>query len=497
MPKFLSPALACATMGFLFSLGVVFACLGSLEYSQASAQNLQVRLGGGSATRTTIRPGVTITVRTNRPFEDLVVGNPDTADIVPLSAKSFYIQAKAIGVTNVSIYGEDKRLLGVIDVRVQQNSGDVRSAVRAAVPGATINVDTKGGQIRLTGRVANAVDRARAIAAAQQFSEKPVISALSVSDAQQVNLEVRVLEARRAIGRDLGVKIRASSGTSGLLGIGSGLQVNAGAGGVAQTFLQNADPASSRILSQNSPFGTLVANVLQSAGLRIDVIIDALEKKGLARRLAQPNITAISGEAAKFTAGGEVPIPSGSTDGVVTYEYRPYGVVLKFLPTVLDNSKINIRVESEVSEIDRTLAVNGNPAFTLRKAETVVELRDGQSFAMAGLLQVVNERDVEQLPWLGQIPVLGALFRSTSFQKQETDLVIVVTPRIVRPASPDEKIFSPLDNARSSNDSELFLLGLLEVDKDLLKKYREGEGIVGPYGHLIDLEFEDPYVAKK
>lgn len=451
------------------------------------AQDLRIVLNGGTVSRATLRPGTTTTIEANRSFSDLAVGDPSVADVVPLSNNSFYVQAKTSGFTNVSVYDENTNLLGVLDIRVQQSPSDIQSAIHAAVPNSDIRVRTKGKQIQLSGYVANAVDLARAIKAAQQFSDKPVINALSVSDVQQVSLEVRVLEARRAAGRDLGIKVRGQAG-SGLFGSGSGLSVNEDSTGNPQASLQNATTTSGRILSQNAPFGTLVASVLERAGLRIDLVIDALEQKGLARRLAQPNITTISGESAKFHAGGEVPVPSSISDGQVTYTYRPYGVVLNFIPTVLENSKINIRVLTEVSELDRTLQVNGFPAFTSRKAEAVMELRDGQSFAMAGLLQVVNEREIEQLPWLGNLPILGTLFRSTSYQKQETDLVIVVTPRLVRPSAPNEQLYSPLDATRPSNDPEMFLLGLLEVNKEMLRKFKNGDGIIGGHGHRIDLD---------
>ncbi|MEL7527871.1 MAG: type II and III secretion system protein family protein, partial [Pseudomonadota bacterium] len=168
-----------------------------------------------------------------------------------------------------------------------------------------------------------------------------------------------------------------------------------------------------------------------------------------------------------------------------------------FVPTVLDASRINLRVMTEVSDIDNSINVNGNPGFTSRRAEAVIELKDGQSFSIAGLLENVDTRDISQLPWLGQVPVLGVLFRSTSFQKRETDLVIVVTPRLVRPARPNEPLASPLDTTRPTNDVEMFALGLLEVNKDMLRKYKEGDGLIGPYGHIVDLELEDGYVYSK
>ena len=463
----------------------------------AFAQELRVSLGGGTFTSTALRPGTTITAVTNLEFADIVVGNPVVADVVPLSSRSLYIQGKSNGFTNLAIYDAERNLLGIVEVRVQQDSRDVASAIRGVVPGAKIRVSNVGNRLRLSGTVANAVDLQKVITAAEQFTAEPVINAIGVSATQQVSLEVRVLEARRSFGEDLGVDIRVEGGTS-LLGTGSRIAVNAGPGGAAETFL--ADGGTLGTNQQGTPFGTLVANVLSTGGVDIDVIIDALEKKGLARRLAQPNLTTISGEAAKFHAGGEVPISTAvsSSGGVATsVDYRPFGVVLEFVPTVLEGSKINLRLHSEVSEVDWSNTVQGNPSFSSRSADTVLELRDGQSFALAGLLQVINERNIEQVPWLGQVPILGALFRSSSYQKQETDLVIVVTPRLVRPAKPGEDLYSPLDQTLPSNDYQLFALGLLEVDKDMIRKFRTGEGIVGPYGHRIDLEFGDGHAVKK
>lgn len=458
----------------------------------AQAQEMRVTLAAGSVTRATVRPGSTLTVNTNRSFSDLVVGSADIADVVPLSDRSLYIQGKAPGFTNISVFDENRNLLGVIDVRVQQNYDDLEATINAAVANAAVNVSNVNNTIRLSGSVRNATDLSRVLEIARQFAgDRPVINALNVGDAQQVSLEVRVIEASRTAGRDLGVNWVVRGGAAGPTAIGPRVSVNVD---------QDTKLLTPELQSSTTPFGTLVAQVLSTSGISVDVIIDALESKGLARRLAQPNLTAVSGEVARFHAGGEVPIETAVSNGGgvgTSIDYRPYGVRLEFVPTVLGSGQVNLRVLTEVSELDRSLVVNGNPGFTSRKAETVVELRDGQSFAMAGLLQTVNARDVEQIPWLGQVPVLGALFRSSSFQKRESDLVIVITPRIVRPAAPGEKLYSPLDQTRSSNDFELFALGLLEVDKDMIRKFRDGDGIIGPYGHRIDLTFGDGYVAKK
>lgn len=463
----------------------------------AMAQGTKVTLNG-TVSHTTIRPGTTQTVETSQPFNDIVVGNPDVADVVPLSDTALYIQGGGVGNTNISLYDADKKLLGIIEVKVAVDFSDAATAIRSAVPNSKVHVVNVNNRLRLTGEVRSSVDMQRVVEIANQYAtgEGGVINALRITDPQQVNLEVRVLEASRQAGRDLGVNLRIEGGTS-LVGTGAGISVNADPAGQAQTYLTNSGTGG-RVSQNGVPFGTAVANVLSTSGVNIDLIIDALEQKGAARRLAQPNLTAISGETAKFNAGGEVPIPKAveGSDGL-SYDYRAFGVVLEFVPTVLNDGKINLRVRTEVSEPDWGNTVGGNPSFVSRKAESVLELRDGQSFAMAGLLKVDDARNIEQVPWLGQVPILGTLFRSTSFQKKESDLVIVVTPRLVRPAEPGEKLASPLDQTQPSNDVELFALGMLEVDKNMIRKFRNGDGIIGPYGHIIDLEFDDGVVAKK
>ncbi|MEF2073086.1 type II and III secretion system protein family protein [Consotaella aegiceratis] len=468
---------------------------------QAQAQERLVRIGNGVVTKIVVRPGSTFTITTTQPFANLVVGNMDVADVVPLSERSFYIQGKTTGVTNISIFNDGDGLLGVLDTTVSIDFSEVQAAIRAAVPGSHVTVTNFNNRIHLSGTVDSAPDVTRAVEIAQQFSTDPVINALAVTDAQQVSLEVRVLEARRSAGRDLGVNLRVRGGTS--LGVtGSRMRLNAAESPEAAAGYDNYQGVISQIdtdtgrNSQGTPFGSMIAQVLESAGVKVDMIINALEAKGLVRRLAQPNLATVSGEKASFHAGGEVPIQTVVSNGNTTAtqtDYRPYGVRLEFQPTVLDHGLINLRIMTEVSEIDDAVNVDGNPGFTSRKAQTVLELRDGQSFALAGLLQTVNSRTVEQLPWIGQLPILGTLFRSTSFQKEESDLVVVVTPRIVRPARPDERLRSPLDGTSPANDFELFALGLLEVDKDMLRSFRDGTGIVGPYGHIIDWKEADDH----
>jgi pilus assembly protein CpaC len=241
------------------------------------------------------------------------------------------------------------------------------------------------------------------------------------------------------------------------------------------------------------PFGVAIANLANSGG-SIDVALSALETKGLIRRLAEPDLVALSGDTAAFLAGGEFPIPvaqPGGTAGVpiITVEYKPFGVQLTFMPTVLANGIINLRLAPSVSELDfaQAIVVTGFtiPSLTKREARTTVELRDGQSFAIAGLLSAENRRNISQLPWIGSVPVLGTLFGSKSYQQSETDLVVIVTPHLVAPGVPGQRLASPLDNHLPSNDVDFFLMGQMEQRKVFRDYITSGGDIQGPYGHLI------------
>ncbi|AWB49512.1 pilus assembly protein CpaC [Gemmobacter aquarius] len=418
-----------------------------------------------------VTPGFTMTVEVDKPYTDLVVGNPGVADVFPLTDRSVYIQGNAPGATNVALYDASKKLIGSVIVQVRVDFGELQDAIDRAVPSANVEVSNVNNRIRLSGDVRDGLDLQRIVDIAQQYTaaDVPVVNSIRVVDPQQVQLDVRILEVNRDAGRSLGVQL---------------------AGG---DFL-GADVAD---------VGTRISGVLRLAGNQVDVVINALEEKGLARRLANPQLVTSNGIEANFLVGGQVPITinqpnADNTSSTPTTVFRDVGVKLSFLPKVLDGGMISLRVQPEVSDIDETLSgTNDQPGFSTRRADTTVSLLDGQSFAIAGLLQVSNERDISQTPWLGQLPVLGALFRSTGFQKRETDLVILVTPHLVDPASPNQPLRSPLENTASSNDVEMFLLGMLEVDRKTINGFRSGEGVIGPYGHMINLEFDDALITKK
>ncbi len=243
------------------------------------------------------------------------------------------------------------------------------------------------------------------------------------------------------------------------------------------------------------PFGALLAQVINTHGLQINTLISALEDKGLVKTLAEPDLVAMSGETASFFAGADIPLPTvqpGTTGTIptVTVQYYPCGVTLNFGPTVLNNGLINLRLAPQVCQVANAtpVTVNGTtiPELTTRSANTTVELRDGQSFAIAGLLQAQATENLAQLPWLGNVPVLGALFRSTSFQKAETDLVVIVTVHLVRPVPPSKHLVTPFDTTVQANDIDLFLMGDTERRKLYTEFVANGGGLQGPYGHILD-----------
>ncbi|WP_245464592.1 type II and III secretion system protein family protein [Mesorhizobium sp. M1E.F.Ca.ET.045.02.1.1] len=431
-----------------------------------------------------------VTIQVNSTLGDIVVGDEKIADAQPMTDKTLYVIGKGVGTTTVNLFSEDKRSLGTLQVEVGQDVSDMAAAIRQVAPRARIEIGSINGKIRLGGHVKDAATLASIVEVAQQYGPDGIINSVIVDDSQQVNLEVRVLEAKRNAGRDLGVSIK-STNRSGTTRTGTG-DAAVDEDGVV---LGSGDLLTG-LLSNTNPFAALITRVVDS-NIKVDLIIEALEAKGVVRTLAEPNLTTLSGEPASFNAGGQVPIRSVNNDGEVQIEYKQFGVNLLFTPVVLDDSKIHIKLAPEVSDLTGFTSA-GDPIFTNRKLETVVELRDGQSFAVAGLLSSKNTRLQNQVPWLGQVPIVGALFRNSSTQKEETELVVVVTPHLVRPVKPGQQLETPFDKTKPSNDPELFLLGQLEVSKDMIRKYELGEGVTGPYGHMLDVKSKDKmlYVKK-
>lgn len=431
----------------------------------------------------------TETVRVATSFSEALVGNADVADVVPLTDRSIYIVGKKIGVTRLSMLDRDKQLLGIIDVEVTYDLEGLRKRIAAASGTESIHVSSVNGKILLTGTAADAPAMQGVLALAEQIAPpKDITNAMKVAAPQQVQLEVRFIEANRKASRALGIngsvtgnKAMGFTGTE-TLASGSSVSVDSD-GDLVNGLIRNFAGG----LTNNAvPFGTMIGRVL-AGGTEADIVIKALEERGLARRLAEPNLVALSGDTASFLAGGEFPFPVGQENNKISIEFKKFGVGLSFTPTVLSDGQINLKIEPEVSELDATNSLRVNdivvPSLVVRRASTTIELRDGQSFAVAGLLQSRNVKDTRQLPWIGDVPVLGALFRSTSWEKNETDLIIIVTPRLVKPRAPGQKIATPLDKRLPSNDPEQFLLGKHEV-----KAGRQ----TPMTGHIVDWKREAP-----
>ncbi|WP_245468397.1 type II and III secretion system protein family protein [Mesorhizobium sp. M1E.F.Ca.ET.063.01.1.1] len=433
------------------------------------------------------------TIQVNATLGDIVVGDEKIADAQPMTDKTLYVIGKSVGTTTVNLFSEDKRSLGAIQIEVGQDVSDMAAAIRQVAPKARIEIGSINGKVRLSGHVKDAATLAQIVEVTQQYGPDAIINAVTIDDSEQVNLSVRILEAKRNAGRDLGVSFR-STNRSGTSRVGTGIATTTKDDDGNPVVLGDGDLLSG-LLSTASPFGALITRIIDS-NVKVDLIIEALESKGLVRLLAEPNLTTVSGETASFNAGGEVPIRSVNSQGEIEVIFKQFGVNLNFTPVVLDDGKIHIKLAPEVSDLTGFTPA-GDPIFTNRKLATVVDLRDGQSFAVGGLLSSKNTRLQDQVPWLGQVPIIGALFKNSSTQKEETELVVIVTPHLVRPVKPGEQLATPFDKTRPANDPELMLLGQLEVSKDMIRKYEHGDGVTGPYGHMLDVKSKDKLVYVK
>ncbi len=477
----------------------------ALSFGEAQAQRV-IQIGAQKRTATMqVYIGKSEDVRTDTSFVDIVVGDPQVADVNPLTDRTLSILGKRNGTTRVSVYAEGKRLIGVFDVEVVFDTTLIQSEIRKRFPSANLRVTAVNGRIMLSGTSPDGPTLDRAMQIARQFGPD-VINTVEVMSPQQVMLEVRFVEATRQAGRELGVQwnyfgqrhlgnIGNRTPASQLPVTNTGPSrfkqpgINAGGRNVGEQNLTISPIDVAGVLSGTAPFGVWVSKLLLG-GVETDVIINALEQKGLARSLAEPNLVALSGDTASFLAGGEFPVPVPGALGQVTIDYKRYGVGLAFTPTVLSSGLINMKIEPEVSQLDHSNPVQvagiSIPPLIVRRASTTVELRDGQSFVIGGLLQSEGKNAMSQLPWIGDVPVLGALFRSTQYQKNETDLAIIVTPRLVRPARPGDMVRTPLDNTLPPNDADLFLMGKTEVRREAV---RAMAGIPPRHftGHMLDL----------
>src|SRR5262245_45059760 len=494
---------------------------GPLPHAQAQPQNEE----SGAVRHIVVTVNKSRTLRFDTAFASAVVGAPDIVDALPMSDRVLYIQGKKVGTTNVSVFDQNMKLIGVIDVEVTLDTGNLQEKIRSSTGSSGIRVGSSNGQIVLSGVAGNAVAAERAVQVAKSMVSEggAIVNAMTVAPAQQVMLKVRFLEVERTASRELGVNwfgannggnrgfatgrpgvVTQPGGRPAVTGVdasGNPVPAPGSPAGSGAIGLPIFTTAAGTLLSGSAPFGVALAN-LATKGATLDVLLTALETKGLVRRLAEPDLIALSGDTASFLAGGEYPVPvcqAAATIGgacAVTIQYQPFGVQLSFNPTVLENGIINLRLAPSVSELNFAQAVTINgfniPSINKREARTTVELRDGQSFSIAGLLQTDNRRNVAQLPWIGSVPVPVALFSSKAFVAQDTDSVGIVTHHLVAPAVPGQRLATPLDNAVPSNDVDFFLMGEMEQRKAFRDYLTSGGNIQGPYGHIIGQQVVGP-----
>ncbi|TPK73018.1 type II and III secretion system protein family protein [Mesorhizobium sp. B2-4-15] len=425
---------------------VSLAASGVLALSGAArADNDVVHVSSTRNASIKVAKGKPKTIMTSAAFYQIVIGDPEIANVNPLTDKSFYVLGNNLGTTGIALFDDKKQLVGTIDIEVTLDTDQLASTIRASVPDAKIKVGSANGRVVLSGEADDAVAAEKANKIATRFSGKEeVINSVNISSSQQVQLNVRFVEINRQAGQDLGAKYSANFAY--------------GFGGRDVSL----DPGSVPAAGTGEAIGRLLSN-----GVSIDIAIKALEERGLARRLAEPNLIARSGETASFLAGGEFPIPVSEDNGKISVSYKKYGVSLDFTPTVLKDGLVSLDIAPEVSSIDASASYNiGNisvPGFIVRRAKTSVDLKNGQSFMIAGLLQSQNDITTSRIPGLGKMPVLGPLFSSKSYQRRETDLVIIVTPYLVKPVDPSKKMAGPTDGTQPASNVDYFLNNTEEV----------------------------------
>jgi pilus assembly protein CpaC len=414
--------------------------------------------------------GKSIILKSSKPAKRVSIAEPEIASFVLLSPSEIYITGKAAGITNLTLW-QNKKILVIYDLEVDYDISRLKQKLHEVLPlEKKIRVIATHDSITLSGTISSTANLSQAMALAEAYAPKGnVRNLLEVGGVHQVMLEVRITEMSRSLIKRLGVNFSyARGGDFGLSSLG-GLASGNLTSGLLETSVSSAVNALFRFHKGSATWTGFV---------------DALKEDGLVKILAEPTLIALSGQTANFLAGGEYPVPVPSEDGIAI-EYKPFGVGLSFTPTVLSEDKISIKVAPEVSELDFSIALQVGgyavPGLSTRKASTVVELADGQSFAIAGLLKETIRDSMSKFPLLGDIPVLGALFRSRSFQKNETELIIIVTPHLVKPLDSARQTL-PTDFYIEPDDTEIYLLGLMEGREKTQPSAVRGE-LDGEFGH--------------
>jgi len=446
---------------------------------------------------------------------DVLVSNPTVAEAVLRTPRRIFVLGMKSGVTDAMFFdAAGRRILG-LSIRVEQNTSGLGDTINRILPGSQVHVEAINDSIILSGVVANAADADKAVQIAKAVAAKPenVLNMLSLAGQDQVMLKVRVLEVDRTVIKQLGFNwnavINQAGSTQFLLSTAATYGVNGGIlGGLSSGLTQNTttqpevlawDPRTNAYdlpeVCHTCPTAT-TQTTSGSQGLNQGTgNVQAFEQVGLVRTLAEPNLTAVSGESAKFLVGGEFPVPtSESVTGQVSVDFKPFGVGLGFTPIVLSGGRISLKLSTEVSELSTQGSFNVStgtggptlvvPSLTVRRAETTVELPSGGALMIAGLLQDKSSQDLAGIPGAMDVPILGSLFRSRDFQAGQTELVIIVTPYLVKPTNPSD-LQTPIDHLQIANEVDTILLGKLNKTYKHDPEATAGRTYQGPYGYVV------------
>jgi pilus assembly protein CpaC len=458
-------------------MGLALACTPTLS-SVSFAEELRVVKKGTEATLD-VPMNRAVVVESDVPFAELSIANPGIADISSLSDRTIYVLGKSPGLTTLTLLDATGRLITNVTVRVAADVTEFKERLRQILPGEKIEVRTANDGIVLSGTVSSSQRLQRALDLAERYAPERVSNLMSVGGVQQVMLKVRFAEMQRNVSKSLSSSIGITGGT------------DFGANGGVGTL--NNQPSLTNALNGNIPVtNENVGAVLfgfNAGAFQVGLLLEALEQKGVVRTLAEPNLSALSGQEAKFLAGGEYPVPVAQENNTISVEFKPFGIELKFIPRVVDSDLINLELEAAVSAIDQTNGININgfqiDAFTRRETSTTVEMRDGESFAIAGLIEDSFLDNNAQLPWIGDVPVLGTLFRSADYQRNQTELVIIVTAHLVTPTR-GEALALPTDRVKPPSENELFLFGKVARTNGGAAGEVAKQDFSGSYGYVLD-----------
>ena len=451
----------------------------------ASAETLRVVKKGTNSTLS-VPMNRAVVVESDIPFAELSIANPGIADISSLSDRTIYVLGKSPGLTTLTLLDASGQLITNVNVRVAADVTEFKERLRQILPGEKIEVRTANDGIVLSGVVSSAQRLQRALDLAERYAPERVSNLMSVGGVQQVMMKVRFAEMQRSVSKSLSSSLSFTGVLDGSTGVNGGTGTTNAQSGVVGS-LAGEIPA----VNQNQGAVVFGFNV---GSTQVGLLLEALETKGVVRYLAEPNLVALSGQEARFLAGGEYPVPVAQEAGTISVEFKPFGVELAFIPRVVDKDVINLELKAAVSAIDPANTVSlGNgfeiSAFTRRETSTTVEMRDGESLAIAGLLDDDFTDNTRQLPWIGDVPVLGALFRSADYQRSQTELVIIVTAHLVTPTR-GEALALPTDRIKPPTEQELFLFGRTSAGTRTPTKGAAGEvakqDFGGSYGYVLD-----------